>query len=268
MEENSVLSNAAYTYNDTGEDAEQTLKEIEEYGLEGYTIDKELSDDESVVFFNPEGDEITLSIRGTDPNKFDPEDWMANALIISGSDTTTERFYGETDKLKKIIEKYPDKKIKTTGHSLGGNISYKLARDFNIEGHHFNAGASVRETFENLVSVVYCGEDCEALKKQHFYSTALDPVSFWNMHPILDQFGQQNIHYQFRPDQGWFGHSLNHFLPSKKETMKTLTTPEEVYEYLQEKAFLPMTVKPRDPVPRDFCMDNPRDPRCFRKIVS
>lgn len=268
MEENSVLANAAYTYNDSAEDSEETLKEISEYGLEGYMIDKDLSDDESVVFLNPENDEITLSIRGTDPNKFDPEDWWANYQIITGSETDSERHYGEYDKMRKIIDKYPDKKIKTTGHSLGGQISYKLGRDFNVEGHHFNAGASIREVFENLVSTIYCGKDCEALKKQNFYTTALDPLSFWNMHPILDQFGKQNVKYQYRPEMGLMGHSINHFLPPKKGEKiieRTFLTPYDMYKDIEKRGFIKMEARPRGglPISRDYCSDNPKDPKCL-----
>lgn len=272
METYSVLSQAAYTFNDNGGDVESTEQEIRDYGLEGYTIDRELSDDESLVLFNDQGQEVTLAVRGTDPDTFDPEDWYANALIFTGSDTeSTERFYGEYDKMRKIMKKYPGAKHVVTGHSLGGHISYKLGRDLGVEGHHFNAAASVREVFENLMSVVYCGDDCEALKKQHFYSTAIDPISFWNMHPVLDQFGEQNIHYQYRPDQGYMGHSINHFLPPKKGVENdriTYTSHIEQFKDEQKRGVLqmvrPQRIKPsQDPVSRDYCSDNPKDPRCL-----
>jgi hypothetical protein len=91
------------------------------------------------------------------------------------------------------------------------------------------------------------------------------------MHPVLDAFGKQNIKYQYRPEKGLMGHSLNHFLPSKKdermvEKVKTYTSPYDMYKDMEKKGFIKMEVRPRvrDPTPRDFCMENPKDPRCKR----
>ena len=262
MEENSVLANSAYTFNDNDGSINETLKEIESYGLEGYSIDKDLSDDESLVFINPQGEEITLAIRGTDPNKFDREDMYANYLIVSGKEKASERFTGEYDKMIQIMSKYPDKKYKVTGHSLGGHISYKLGKEFNIEGHHFNAGAFVSDAFENMASLIDCGKSCEALEKQNFYTTAIDPLSVMNLHPLLDKFGKQNIHYQYRPEVGKLGHSINHFLPEKKGQKMSgviYNSPYELYKDLQEKGFIQMELKPRV---RDYCAVNPLDPKC------
>jgi len=284
METYSVLSQAAYTFNNNGGDVESTEQEIREYGLEGYTIDQELSDNESLVLFNDQGQEVTLAVRGTDPSNL--IDLRADAQILRGGEGTTERFTGEFDKMARIMEKYPDAKHVVTGHSLGGNISYKLARHFDIEGHHFNSGASVREARDNVMSVLECGfsnsSACNTLEKQHFYSTRVDPISTMMMNRFVDRFGRQNVHYQFRPGiiEPVFGHSLSHFLPPKKgveNERKTYTSHVEKFKDERQLGFKQMVKEPRvkvnqqpirvqepDPVSRDYCSDNPKDPRCLR----
>ena len=283
METYSVLSQAAYTFNDNDGNVESTEREIEEYGLEGYTIDKELSDNESLVLFNEQGQEVTLAVRGTKPTSL--TDLRADVQILLGEKGTTERFTGEFDKMNRIMEKYPDAKHVVTGHSLGGNISYKLARHFGVEGHHFNSGASIREARDNIISVLGCGfresEACSTLEKQHFYSTRVDPISTMMMNRFVDNFGRQNVHYQFRPGivEPVIGHSLAHFLPAKKGQVKNEVYKSHVEKFKHEQQLglsqmvkeprvkvnqKPIRVQDPDPVARDYCADNPNDPRCLR----
>jgi len=233
MEINSVLAQSAYTYG-THQDADKTLREIESYGLEGYKIDDDLSDDESVVLLNDQQNELTLSIRGTDPTKLKD---LYSDLQIFGGMPFGERFYGETLKLNKIMSKYPNHTVKTTGHSLGGHISYNLARTFNIEGHHFNAGAGVFESMNNIKSIYTCGDECE---KQYFYTTGRDPLSVLNMHRLIDHFGKQQVQFNYRQGGDFLNHGLYHFLPPKKGKVVSHHTPRT----------------------RDFCVDNPKDKRC------
>ena len=288
METYSVLSQAAYTFNNNGGDVESTEQELRDYGLEGYTIDRELSDNESLVLFNDQGQEVTLAVRGTKPTSL--TDLHADVQILLGEEGSTERFTGEFDKMNRILEKYPDAKHVVTGHSLGGNISYKLARHFGVEGHHFNSGASIREARDNIISVLGCGyresEACSNLEKQHFYSTRVDLISTMMMNRFVDKFGRQNVHYQFRPGifEPVIGHSLSHFLPPKKgvenERKKTYTSHVEQFKDERQLGFKQMVKEPRvkvnqqpirfqvprvpDPVSRDYCYDNPKDPRCLR----
>ena len=199
------------------------------------------------------------------------KDLIADAEILMGGETNTKRFTGEYEKMDKIIAKYPGKKIKAVGHSLGANISYKLGRDYNIEGHHFNTGASLREARDNLKSIVYCGEKCEALEKQYFYTTNVDPISAMMIHPIVDRWGLQNVTYQHRPGLDLLGHSLDHFLPVKKGQIEneivTFTTPYDMYKDIEKRGFIKMEAIPRkqapNPVSRDYCRDNPKDSKCL-----
>ena len=92
METNSVLAQSAYTYG-KHQDADKTLQTLESYGLEGYKIDDDLSDDESVVLLSNQR-AVTLSIRGTDPNKI--KDFYSDLQIFGGMPYNNERFYGET----------------------------------------------------------------------------------------------------------------------------------------------------------------------------
>ena len=136
------------------------------------------------------------------------------------------------------MKRYPNHTVKTTGHSLGGYISYNLARAFNIEGHHFNAGACVLDAMNNIKSIYTCGDECE---KQYFYTTGRDPLSVFNMHRLIAAFGKQNVRFNYRQGGDLLNHGLYHFLPPKKGKVIPNHTPQRT---------------------RDFCVDNPKDKRC------
>lgn len=268
MEENSVLVQASYEHNKNDQDFDATQRHIESYGLKGYHIDKDLSDDESLVLFNDQDDEITLAIRGTEG--LDPEDWMANFQIISGNYITTERYEGEEAKIHKIMGKYPNKKMKVAGHSLGGNISYRLGRKYNIEGHHFNPAAFTTEHIDAIKSL-FTRE--EALDKQNFYTTGSDWLSTFQDYEFMNWLGKQKVHYQYKPGVDWIGHSIKHFLPPKNgEVEETYKSYVERFKARERNGFLQMTLRPRVqgtplPPPRSYCEDNPRDPRCRTKRI-
>jgi len=285
METYSVLSQAAYTFNKNGGDTKATEKEIREYGIEGYKIDEELSDDESLVLFNDQGNEVTLAIRGTDPTSL--KDLYADAQILVGRYGSTERFTGEFEKMNKILEKYPDSKHVVTGHSLGGNISYKIARKYGIESHNFNAGSSLREARDNLVSIIECGrsesDDCKNLEQQHFYTSLIDPISFMSFSPIVDRYGRQNVKYRYKPGviEPVIGHSIKHFLPNRTGIVeKAYDNPIDYYNDMRDTGVVQMSIEPRMkvnqqptlkpnlmtyehlPKVRDYCRVNLLDPRC------
>ncbi len=279
MDTYSVLSQAAYTYYKNDENVEETEKEIESYGLENYKIDKELSDPESLVLFNNQGNEITLAIRGTQlPNL---QDILADVQIAVGYQGFTQRFTNEEAKLQDIMGKYPDKKHVVTGHSLGGNIAYKLGRKYNIEGHHFNTGASISEASYNLEHLITCGlqssKQCDALMKQTFYTTNRDPISIAMLHPLVDKFGRQNVKYSYRPGTDFLAHSIEHFLPDKvspahKIKDSTFVKSNKVSPVHKTKYSTFVKSNPQFTIrivrnnqaiiARNYCRDNPNDKRC------
>jgi hypothetical protein len=70
-----------------------------------------------------------------------------------------------SDVYDKIQEKYPNKKIVPTGHSLGGTLSLSLSKMKGVGGHHFNMGDTWGGYLSHDDLRDYRGE------KQSFYST-------------------------------------------------------------------------------------------------
>ena len=235
MEQYSVLSQAAYTYGQD-EDADKTLQEIKSYGLKSYKIDEELSDNESLVLLNDQQEEMTLSIMGTDPSRIKD---IYSDLQIFGGMQFGERFYGESEKLEKMQKKYPTYRAITTGHSLGGHVSYNLGLKNNIESHSFNAGASILDSMKNIKTLYSCGDECS---KQQLYTTGRDPLSIFNLHGLIDKFGKQNVIYNYKPNMDILNHSLDHFLPMRVNP--TFEEKEMEQEIL------------------DFCKINPKHKAC------
>ena len=275
-EKYSVLSKATYWFHDNP-DYDEVEKKIESYGLENYKIDRELSDDESLVLFNDQGNEVTLAVRGTDPTIL--KDLHADAQIAVGMEGVTERFTGEFEKFEHMREKYPYHKHTVTGHSLGGNISYKIGRKYNVPGHHFSTGSSFREAGDQIQHLLSFGGDTEAMLKQHFYTTGRDPISFMS-HPLsigLHHIGlgsfNKNLHIQYRPRtdhetytselrrnlgpiirkkydlEDYISHGLEHFMPPKLPKFIKGTPQSRIK-------------RSEGPIARDYCRDNPNDKRC------
>ena len=237
MEKFAILSQSSYTYG-KNQDVDETLREIESYGLKNYKIDEELSDNESLVLLNDEQQEMTLSIMGTDPSRIKD---IYSDLQIFGGMQFGERFYGESEKLEKMQQKYPKHTAITTGHSLGGHISYNLGLKNNIESHSFNAGASILDSIKNVKTLFSCGDECS---KHQLYTTGIDPLSIFNLHGLIDKFGKQNVIYNYKENMDILNHSLDHFLPEKIGKIKSFEEREIEQEIL------------------DFCKINPKHRAC------
>ena len=282
MERNAVLAQASYTFNNNNGDITETEKEIQSYGLEGYHIDPDLSDKYSITLFNDQDNEITLSVRGTKPS--DIEDLYADYQILMNEERGP-RFTREIDKMRNIQTKYPDYKHIVTGHSLGGNISYMLGKEFDIESHNFNAGASVGDA-EGIVNDMIFNRNKPGVKNSHWYTTGRDPISIGNLHRLQSVFGSSQVKFVspkiYRPLSRRFGpvrgdadiiaHSIKHFLPTgfrpraTEERVDTgLLSDELVVVPLRKRERKVMAYRDNYNV-SDFCAENLIDPRCRIEI--
>jgi hypothetical protein len=82
----------------------------------GYTLDKKLSNRESKVFTDKQGN-ATIAYRGTQNIK----DGKTDALIMMGMGKNTKRLNDTKKKAKKVEAKYG--KANAVGHSLGGYLA-------------------------------------------------------------------------------------------------------------------------------------------------
>ena len=222
MEEAAVLSKSAYDYFREG--IEFTDSELSAYGLEGYKVDEDLSDNYSVVITRPYGSAV-VSYRGTDAL----EDFVPDLQILLGRHSPfVERFalhrHVLTDRFERASQKFEKTAAKhsvayTTGHSLGGSQALSMARKHQVTSHTFNPGSSplVEMIHAGVCSMADCGE-----LPQTIYSTGLDPISIGSY--LFDRVTDKVVTVPKKHGDDWMSHSLSHFLPERKAS-----TPEPVF---------------------------------------
>lgn len=90
------------------------------------------------------GDKAIISLRGTDLTKSKRafRDLLTDTAVVFGQAEKTPRYIANEQFLRKAMEKgYKD--IETVGHSLGGNASVALAKDYGIKATVFNPAWSI-----------------------------------------------------------------------------------------------------------------------------
>lgn len=101
--------------------------------LAGHTLDKDLSNHERKVWVNNESGNIVLGHRGTElkDKRHRVKDIFSDVALAFGAERLDPRFRSAERHLKAVEGKYKDKKITTTGHSLGGQVSTYLGKKSN-----------------------------------------------------------------------------------------------------------------------------------------
>lgn len=244
------------------------------YGLFGYEIDEDLTTKNSTIILTPKGDTI-ISYRGTDPHN--PSDLVADANIALGlshlpAPLRPSRFREAEETYQKVKDKYPDREIKVASHSLGASQGLMIAKEHGLEGFHYNTGASLLDAGIQLKNFIKCsgdggGEECDTLKKQHFYTTGTDILSISMLPRLTNMFGQENVKlYKAKKDVDFLHHSLAHFLPEPNKIAEI--NNKETKQVLQE-------VKNQDPIkfvvfnlrdPDSFCLTYPNHPACEKSV--
>jgi len=100
-----------------------------------YTIDKQLSDMNSVVAKRNSDNAIITAFRGT---MFKPRDLVADTKIVANHNFDGGVFLDNHNKFSRVREKYPTNKHILTGHSLGAQSAKQLSQKYNTESHLFS----------------------------------------------------------------------------------------------------------------------------------
>ena len=211
MDEAAVLSKAAYDFFREG--FQTTQSELSQYGLEGYQLDEDLSDDYSVVITRPDGSAV-ISYRGTDAL----EDVIPDVAVLFGrhSPFLTKHRLLVTDRFERAFQKYERASTKhpiayLSGHSLGATQAITTARKYGLTSTTFNPGSSplVEMLHAGVCSISDCGE-----KTQTIYTTGMDPISFSSY--LFDRATDNVITIPPKHNGDWLSHSLSHFLPPRR----------------------------------------------------
>ena len=100
----------------------QSYEEIPEETINGWILDKELSNENAKVYYRPETKEAVVTHRGTQG----VTDWGNNVAYAFGVYGMTDRFKEGKDVQDKATKKYGSKNISTLGHSQGAILARSL----------------------------------------------------------------------------------------------------------------------------------------------
>ena len=170
---------------------------------------------------------------------------LGSALLLTRTKrliTDAIRIEPEMIKLKQINEKYPNKSVSLTGHSLGSVVNI-LGRKNNIKSITFNPAP--QET-ENKLS---------AHPDSTIYRTRTDPISYF----LTDDDTEKKIIIPKK--EGINPHSLSNFLPEKKIKTKVDELNNEFKQVLIKPNL--NIIKKQFKEPKfNYCDIFPENPRC------
>ena len=93
--------------------------------INGYKLDKELSNGNQQVYFNEEKNKLHYNVNGTR----NLADWGVDIIAGLGGIKTTNRYKQADKTLKKAKDKYKIDNVSVSGHSLGGAITSLISKN-------------------------------------------------------------------------------------------------------------------------------------------
>ena len=182
------------------------INEAEEYFRDNFgsrfKIDRELSDEDGLVAYNPETNEARLGFRGTDPKKSMFKDMSAWAEGYLNINPSHPHFTKAEEMFNKANAKYNVKGI--TGYSLGGAKALHLGTKYNVNTRVFNplVGTQIMKRAGNNTAIhkIYRTEsdiathgtlgESEVPKNVKIYTVSSEPT----LHPIRPHLPHTFLH--------------------------------------------------------------------------
>ena len=100
----------------------------------GYILDNDISNEKSVLYYNPDTKHAIVGFRGTN----DLSDLIPDVSIALGTQKKNKDFVDSVKFYDNVKTKYDDYRITTTGHSKGASQSGNLSQERDIKATVFN----------------------------------------------------------------------------------------------------------------------------------
>lgn len=120
-------------------------KETRPQNIDGYLYDKDFSNVNTAIYHNENN--VIIGFRGTE----NIDDLITDFSVLRGTEDD-KRFKEAVETYNKVKNKYPNLRIMSTGHSLGGSLALYLNKLYNIPVETFNAGMGFGFLKSNLNS--------------------------------------------------------------------------------------------------------------------
>ena len=219
------LANSSYDLYE-GKDPMEGLKKA---GITEYTPVEHLNGNKNnLVLESATNKEVHISFRGSMESK----DWTnVNSRILTktvfGDVKNTDRYIQAEQQFKQAMDYARSKgyKLTTSGHSAGGHISYDLAQKYDVEGHHFQPGITMRQVRDTVENTFAGNKSRQNVYKTHFDLPSLRVPQF---HKAFKQSPDTKIHYVgTKPalDNSLVKtHSVEHFTTNPSNVRNTATS--------------------------------------------
>jgi hypothetical protein len=176
--------------------------------VDGYDIDRELSNRHRTVYVSKDTGKATLALAGTRLNKRTTRmgDLGTDALLALGLQSLSSRFQNSKKVARAAIEKYGQENVSATGHSLGGSQALYLNQRLGVGAHAYNPGAPpsmVRKSLFDKLSTSLFKRPLQ--NTANIYFTGKDPISI--LSPLVANARTVRVKQTQRD-----AHSLKNFL--------------------------------------------------------
>ena len=148
--------------------------------VDGYDVDRDLSNRNRTVYVNRESGKATIAFAGTRlGSKRDKlKDLGTDALLAFGLHDLSSRFKNAKKVARATVEKYGAGNVDTTGHSLAGSQSLYLNQKMGLDSHAYNPGVSPGFVRKNLFDKLAGALFKKPVKSNAtVYHTGTDPIS-------------------------------------------------------------------------------------------
>jgi len=216
MHKHAIIAKASNdVYHHGINEAEKNLKMY----LPNHTIDKKISSKNATIIKDTQNPNVYISYRPTDPLNIN--DLAVDALEIAANlPISNGRFTEAQNKYEEVKKVYPNSKIVTTGHSLGGSEAVYVGRKNNIDSVAYNIGSSPTQLPTELNATI------KHNKPATIYHTFADPIS------VSNAFIDTNDNIITLSPKYLNLHSLSNFLPNEIINLETIKNNWISYNHL------------------------------------